>query len=208
MTCVVHRDFSDKLKSPSAHPCNAVWATAWLSAFTQAWELKSRDSGGPLLGAYKKQRTLELGRAKHHLTEGSALSLTILRSETEASRSRKSLTKSKGPGLTEGLQWKPSATSLPATFQKENKVPTEARENECPSPTISQGLWDSQPQSLSIWRGASWRHSLRNPNYHRTKHNTMNAPVLGSCACFLRKLLAWQDFPLAFPRSPITHWAK
>lgn len=37
----------------------------------------------------RKRRTLELGRAKHHLSDRSALSLNILRSETEASRSRK-----------------------------------------------------------------------------------------------------------------------
>lgn len=34
--------------------------------------------------------------------------------------------------------------------------------------------------------------------YHRTKHNECTS--LGSCACFLRKLLAWQDFPLGISK--------
>lgn len=152
----------------------------------------------------KKQRTLELGRAKHHLTDGQPCPWPYWEVRQKQAQ-EESQAKRKGPGLTQGLQWKPSATSLPATFQTENKIPTEARENECPSPTISQGLLDSQPQSLSTRRGASWRHPLRNPI---TGLNTMHAQVQGAVPDSSENYLLGKIFHLAFPRLPVTHWAE
>lgn len=113
--------------------------TAQFSSSTPAWDPKRRDSGGRLLGATKN---FGIDRA--------AFSWSTPWSETEASRPTSGGGQNKGMGWTEGPQWRSSAT-----FQMENQIPVETRENECPSPTISHGLLDSQPHVSTSGEGPS-----------------------------------------------------